>query len=224
MSNSGNCRLLQKWPRVVYIYMAFSRWSDLLPVFIVLKYECWSCLEASFSKASLKKFEIFFMELRTGLLRHGVGRPLPLFIGFRQFPFYPPSFLSFSSPPCRIFDPAGGGRELWNKKKGGGKRFFGGRGEGGGDLPRVNYDNTQILTLFNCISPLSLLSPFLSPLFLHRHDRQNVVDFTLGSNSKTNCIKTQQTRCSTKINQSTILLSRTHEHKTRIVDLAWAIL
>ena len=32
--------------------------------------------------------------------------------------------------------------------------------------------------------------------------------------------KSQQTRCSTKINQSTILLSRTHEHKTRIVDLA----
>ena len=27
--------------------------------------------------------------------------PLPLFIVFRHFPFYPPSFLSFSSPRCR---------------------------------------------------------------------------------------------------------------------------
>ena len=51
-------------------------------------------------------------------------------------------------------------------------------------------ENTQTLTPFHCISPLPLLSPFLSfPFFPpspRRRNKQNVVDFTSGANSKTN--------------------------------------
>ena len=87
--------------------------------------------------------------------------PYPFFIVFRHFPLYPPSFLFFSSPRChgKHSDPYPF------------SLYF-------ATFPSIPLPfssflhpaatvNTLTLTPFLCISPLSLLSPFLSLLPLH---------------------------------------------------------